>query len=85
MASAIQFHAWSFLQDNYKEDVNEKTEWMREKRQAEVEMSKRIRLKKAEKEVTEIFALSGEFPMLEEKALPSFKINAVRAGKQRPE
>ena len=85
MASAIQFHDWSFLQDNYKEDVNEKTEWMREKRQAEVEMSRRIWSKSAQKEMTEIFALSREFPMLEEKALPSFKINVVRAGKQRPE
>ena len=77
MASAVKFHDWDFLQQNFSSDADEKRKWKREKVKADKEAKKWNRTKKQVLKRTKVFGLSRQFQMFNEDVIQSPDLNDV--------
>ena len=71
METAIKFERWDFLEAHFNEG-EEKVQWSRAK---EDKLQTRPVLSTSSE--SRLFALSRQFPMFNDKAIPSFKMEGV--------
>ena len=71
MASAVKFHDWDFLRQNFSSHADEEGKWKDEKDKADKEAEKWNRTKKRVLEGTKVFGLSRQFQMFNEDVIPS--------------
>ena len=77
MASAVKFHDWDFLQQNFSSDADETRKWKCEKDKADKEAEEWNHTKKQVLEGTKVFGLSRQFQMFNEDVIQSPNLKDV--------
>ena len=77
MKEAIQFEAWSFLEEHFNSVESERQQWIKAKVKADCKAEEVKTSRKARLRQTKLFQLSQDYPAFNEDALQSFKMSGV--------